>query len=59
MSGKHEGKRKLGRPRCRWENNIRLDPREMDWEIVDWIHLAQDRDQWLFLVYTVMNLLVP
>jgi hypothetical protein len=40
---KLEGKRPLGRPRRRWENNIRMDPREIGWEVVDWIHLAQDR----------------
>jgi hypothetical protein len=46
MIGKPEGKRPLGRCRHRWENNIRMDLREMGWEGVDWIHLAQDRDQW-------------
>jgi hypothetical protein len=39
-----EGKTPLGRPRCRWEENIRMDRREIGWEGVDWIHLAQDRD---------------
>jgi hypothetical protein len=53
---KPEGKEQHGRPRCRWEGNIRLDLRETGWEGVDWIHLAQDRDQWLALVNTVMNL---
>jgi hypothetical protein len=43
---KSEGKRSLGRPRRRWEDNIRMDLRETGWEDVDWIHLAQDRDQW-------------
>jgi len=38
--------RPLGRPRCRWEDNIRMDLRNIGWEGVDWIHLAQDRDQW-------------
>jgi hypothetical protein len=41
---KPEGKRTLGRPRRRWEGNIRMDLREMGWEGVDWIHVAQDRD---------------
>jgi hypothetical protein len=48
-----------GRPRIRWENNITTDFRETEWEVVDWIHLAQDRDQCLALVNTVMNLRVP
>jgi len=41
---KSEGKRQLGRPRHRWEDNIRMDLREIGWERMDWIHLAQDRD---------------
>jgi hypothetical protein len=56
--GKLEGKRPLGRPRCRWVNNIKMDLREMGWDGMDWIDLAQDRDQWR-LVKTVMNLRVP
>jgi hypothetical protein len=55
--GTPEGKRLLGRPRCRWENNIEMDLREMVLEVVDWIHLAQDRERWWTLVNTVMNLL--
>jgi hypothetical protein len=47
------------RPRRRWEDNIRMDLREIGWEGVDWIHLAQDRDQWWALVNTVMNFGVP
>jgi hypothetical protein len=43
--GKSEGKRQLGRPRHRWEDTIRIDPREIGWDGVDWMHLAQDRDQ--------------
>jgi hypothetical protein len=43
--GKSEWKRQFGRPRCRWEDNIRIDLREIRWEVVDWIHLVQDRDQ--------------
>jgi hypothetical protein len=57
--GKPEGKRPLGRPMCRWEDNMRIDLREIGWEGVDWVHLAQDRDQWWAVVYTVMNLRVP
>jgi hypothetical protein len=57
--GKPEGKRQLGKPGCRWEDNIITDLREMGWEGVDWIHLAQYRDQWLALVNTVKNLRVP
>jgi hypothetical protein len=41
------------------EDNKRIDVREIGWEAVDWIHLAQDRDQWRTLVNTVMNILVP
>jgi hypothetical protein len=53
------GKRPLGRRRRRWKNNIRIDLRETGWEGVEWIHLAQDMDQWLALVNTVMNLPIP
>jgi hypothetical protein len=42
---KPEGKRLLGRPWCRWENNIRMDHGEIEWEGVDWMHLARCRDQ--------------
>jgi hypothetical protein len=49
-------KRPLGRPRHRWEDNIRMDLREIGWGAMDWIDLAQDRDQWRALVNTVMNL---
>jgi hypothetical protein len=57
--GKPEGKRPLGRPRHRWEYNIKIDLREIGWGGMDWIDLAQDRDQWRALVNTVMNLRVP
>jgi len=53
---KREGKRPLGRPRHRWEGNIRMDFQRIMWEGMDWIHLAQDRDQRPALVNTVMNL---
>jgi hypothetical protein len=55
---KPEGKRPLGRPRCRWEDGIRMDVREIGWGSVDWIQLAQDRDRWRALVNTVMNIWV-
>jgi hypothetical protein len=59
LVGKPEAKRTLGRPRRRWVNNIKMDLREIGWDGMDWIDLAQDRDQWRVLVYTVMNLRVP
>jgi hypothetical protein len=59
FSGKPEGRRPLGRPRCRWEDNIKMDLREVGWGGMDWINLAQDKDRWRALVYTVMNLRVP
>jgi hypothetical protein len=49
----------LGRPRRRWVNNIKMDLREIRWDGVDWIDMAQDRDQWRALVNTVLNLRVP
>jgi len=58
LVGKSEGKRPLGRPRRRCED-IRTDLRETGWEGVDWIHLAQDRDQLPAVVNTVMNIQVP
>jgi hypothetical protein len=57
--GKPEGRRPLGRPRRRWEDNIKMDLREVGWGGVDWIDLAEDRDRWRALVYTVMNLRFP
>jgi hypothetical protein len=59
LVGKPEGKRPLGRPRHRLVDNIRMDLGETGWDGVDWIDVAQDRDQWRALVNTVMNLLVP
>jgi hypothetical protein len=59
LVGKPEGKRPLRRPRYRWEDDIRMDLREIGWGGMDWIHLAQDRDQGRGLVNTVMNLRVP
>jgi hypothetical protein len=59
LIGNAGGKRPLGRSRRRQDDNIRMVLREVDREGVDWIHLAQDRDQWQALVNTVMNLQVP
>jgi hypothetical protein len=55
LVGKPEGKRPLGRPRRRWVDNIKMDLREIGWDGMDWIDLAEDRDQWRVLVYTVIN----
>jgi hypothetical protein len=57
--GKPEGKRPLGRRRRRRLDCIKIDLREIRWDGVDWIELAQNRDQWRALVNTVMNLRVP
>jgi hypothetical protein len=59
LVGRPEGRRPLGRPRRRWEYNIKMDLREIGFGDVDCIHLAQDRDRWRALVNTVMNLRVP
>jgi hypothetical protein len=59
LVGKPEGKRPLGRTRSRWEDNNRMDLREIKLGGMDWIDLAQDRDQWRALVNTVMNLRAP
>jgi hypothetical protein len=59
LVGKPEGKRPLGRPRRRWMDNIKMDLREIGRGGMDWIDLAQVRDQWRALVNTVMNLRVP
>ena len=59
LVGKPEERRPLGRPRRRWENNIKMDLREVGWGSIDWITLAQDRDRWRALLNTVMNLRVP
>jgi hypothetical protein len=56
---KAERKRPLGRPRSKWMGNITMDLREIGWGGVEWIDLAQGRDQWKVLVNTVMNLRVP
>jgi hypothetical protein len=59
LVGKPEGKRALGRPRCRWEDNIKMDLQEVGCGGMDWIGLGQDRDRWRALVNAVMNLGVP
>jgi hypothetical protein len=55
LVGKPEGKRPLERSRCRWVDNIKIDLREIGWDSMDWIELAQDKDQWRALVNTVLN----
>jgi hypothetical protein len=54
-----EGRRPLGRPRRRWEDNIKMDLKQVGWEGMDWIDMAQDRDRWRAVVSAVMNLWVP
>ena len=59
LVGKPEGKRPIGRPRRRWEDNIKMDLQEVGCGGVNWIDLAQDRDRWRAIVNAVMNLRVP
>jgi hypothetical protein len=59
LVGRTEGKRPLGRPRRRWEDNIKMDLREIGIDGVKWIRLAQDRVQWRAFVNTAMNLRIP
>ena len=59
LVGKPEGKSSLGRPRCRWVDNIRMDLQEVGCGYMDWIGLAKDRDRWRTFVSGVMNLRVP
>jgi len=59
MVGKPEGKRPLGRPRRRWDDNIEMGLQEVGCRGMDWIELAQDRDRWRALVNEVINLWVP
>jgi hypothetical protein len=59
LVGRPEGRRPLGRPRRRWEDNTNIDLSEIGFGYVDWIYWAQDRDRWRALVKTVMNLRVP
>jgi len=59
LVGKPEGKRLLGRPRGRWDDNIKMDIQEVGCGSMDWIELAQDRDRWKALVTAGINLRVP
>jgi hypothetical protein len=59
LVGKPEGNRPFRRPRCRWEDNIKMNPQEVGWEGMAWNDLAQDRDRWRALVNAVINLRVP
>jgi len=59
LVGKPEGRRPMGKPSRRWEDNIRMDLRELGCGCVDWMELAQDRGRWRALVSAVMNLRVP
>ena len=59
LVGRPEGKRPLGRPRSRWEDNIKMDLQEVGGSCADWMELAQDRDRWRALVSTLMTYRVP
>jgi hypothetical protein len=59
LVGKGEGKRPPGGPIYRWENNIKMDLRELEWGDIDWFDVAQNREQWRALGDTAMNLWVP
>jgi len=59
LLGKPEVKRPMGRPRPRWEDNIKLDLQEVGCRSMDWIELPQDRDRWRVVVSAVINLRVP
>jgi hypothetical protein len=56
LAGTSEGNRPLRILRCRWEDNIKMVLKEIGWDGMDWIHVAQKRDQWRALVNTIMNL---
>jgi hypothetical protein len=59
LVGKPDGKSPLGRPRCRWEDNIKMDIQEVRCRSMDWVELAQDRGRWRTLVNVVIKLGVP
>ena len=59
LVGKPEGNRPLGRPRYRWEDNIKMDLKEVECRGMDWIDVSEDRDTWRALVNAVMNIRVP
>jgi hypothetical protein len=58
LVGRPEGRKPLGRPRHRWEDNVKMDLQEVGWGGMDWIDMAQDRDRWQALVSAVINLRV-
>jgi len=59
LVGKPEGKRRLGRPRCRWKDNIKMDLQEVGWRGMNWFDLTQNRDWWRTLVNAVVNIRAP
>jgi hypothetical protein len=59
LVGRPERRRPIGRPRRRWEDNIKMNIQEVEWGGMDWIDMAQDRDRWRAVVSAVMNLWVP
>ena len=59
LAGKPTGKRPLGRPKCRWEDNIRMDLEEKGITVRNWVDSAQDRNYWRALVNAALNLRVP
>ena len=59
LVGKPEGKGSLGRPRLRWQDNIKINLQEVSWRDMDWIYLAHERYRWRDVVNAVMNLRVP
>jgi hypothetical protein len=59
LVGKPEGKKPLGRPGRRWVDNIKMNLRDIVWDGMDWIELAQDRNRWRAFVNTIMNFRVP
>jgi hypothetical protein len=59
LVGRPDGKRPAGKPRPRWEDNIKMDFKEIGWKGMDWIDLAEDREKWRELLNVVMNLGVP
>jgi hypothetical protein len=59
LDGKHEAEVRVGSPRCRWEDIIKMDLGEVGCEDVDWIHLAQDRDQWRTVLDRAVSICIP
>jgi hypothetical protein len=59
LVGKPEGRKPVGRQICGWAENIKIDLKEIECDVVDWLNLAQDRDQWRVLMNMMMNLRVP